>query len=46
MPTYKKKPIQIEAEQLTPQNIEVLEDWCGGQIKGTSLPVNERVIDI
>lgn len=43
---YRKKPVVIEAHKLTPDNIEFLEPWCGGSIKGIGLPVNERCIDI
>ena len=46
MAKYRKKPIVIYAEQLTEKNLENLENWCGGSIKGTALPRNERVIDI
>jgi len=41
-----KKPIVIEAFQLTVENIEDLESWCGGSIKGILLSINQRVIDI
>lgn len=43
---YRKKPVVIEAHKLTPDNIEFLEPWCGGSIKGIRFPVNERCIDI
>ena len=43
---YRKKPVVIEAEQLTIENMSVLEAWCGGSIKGTKLPINERIIHI
>ena len=29
---YRKKPIEIEAEQLTMRNVEKLRLWCGGYI--------------
>lgn len=43
---YRKKPVIIEAFQLTEKNLESLEAWCGGSIKGILLPKTEQVIDI
>lgn len=43
---YRKKPVVIEAKQLTVFNLEELEQWCGGSIKGLRLPAKERVIHI
>jgi hypothetical protein len=43
---FRKKPVVIEAYQLRPNNIETLEQWCGGSIKGTLLPVVHQCIDI
>lgn len=43
---FRKKPVVIEAQQLTVFNLEELEQWCGGSIKGLRLPANQRVIDI
>lgn len=43
---YRKKPIVIEAYLLTTQNMDELESWCGGSIRGVSLPPEERVIAI
>ena len=43
---FRKKPVVIEAYQLRPDNIKTLEEWCGGSIKGTSLPVELQCIDI
>ena len=43
---FKKKPVVIEAKQLTISNLESLEQWCKGSIKGRALPPEERVIDI
>jgi hypothetical protein len=43
---YRKKPIVVEAKQLTPDNLEEIETWCCSPIKGTSLPRERRVIDI
>ena len=46
MDRYRKKPVVIEAIRLTPDNLERVEEWCGGSIKGTALPRSERCIDI
>jgi hypothetical protein len=46
MGKYRKKPVVVEANQLTINNISFLESWCGGSIKGIKLPIEERVIDI
>ena len=46
MAKYRKKPVVIEANQLTVNNMDGIEQWCGGSIKGVKLPANERVIHI
>ena len=46
MGKFRKKPVVIEARQLTYLNINTLEQWCGGSIKGTKLPLGEQCIDI
>lgn len=43
---YRKKPVIIEAYLLTTDNIEFVEKWCKGSIKGMSLPLQERIIHI
>ncbi len=43
---FRKKPVVIEAQQLTVDNMNNLEAWCNGQIKGVKLPPEKRVIDI
>ena len=43
---FRKKPVVIEARQLTVFSLEELEQWCGGSIKGLRLPAKERVIHI
>ncbi len=43
---FHKKFVVIDAYQLRPDNIKTLEEWCGGSIKGTSLPVELQCIDI
>ena len=43
---FRKKPVVIEARQLTVFNLEELEAWCKGSIKGTRLPAKERIIHI
>ena len=46
MPMYRKRPVVVEALQLLPDNVEVVERWCGGSIKGIMLPRSEFCIDI
>lgn len=46
MAKYRKKPVVVEAHQLTIDNIGFVESWCGGSVKGIKLPVEERCIDI
>jgi len=43
---FRKKPVVIEARQITENNLEEIEAWCGGSIKGDSLPRNLRLIVI
>jgi hypothetical protein len=43
---FRKRPVVIDAYQLWPNNIETLEQWCGGSIKGTALPLERQCIDI
>ena len=46
MPFFRKKPIVVEAMQLQRWNFEAVESFCNGLIRGTKLPVAERVIEI
>ena len=46
MPMFRRKVMTLEAFQLREDNIEQLEKWCNGSIKGTKLHVSERCIDI
>ena len=46
MAKFRKKPVVIEAHQLTVDNMEFVEAWCRGSIKGIKLPVEDRCIDI
>lgn len=44
---YRKKPVVIEARQFCATFLheqEALADWCGGLLRGTKLPPEERVI--
>jgi len=43
---YRKKPLIIAAVKLTCDNLDGVEAWCGGQVKGIKLPLKERCIDI
>lgn len=46
MHRYRSKVVEIEARQLTPDNIKELEIWCKGSIKGIMLPREQQVIEI
>lgn len=46
MTKYKKKPVIIEAEKLTQDNLTVLNDWCKGNIKDVKLSSDKWCIDI
>lgn len=46
MAKYRKKPVVIEARKLTTSNLEQVESWCQGSIRGVNLPPSERVIEI
>lgn len=43
---FRKKPVVVEANLLTEDNLYTMETWCNGSIKGTKLPKNQRVIHI
>ena len=43
---FRKKPVEVEAHKLTVENMDFVENWCKGSIKGVSLPIEERCIDI
>jgi hypothetical protein len=43
---FRKKPVVIEAERVTEYNQDTIAAWCGGAVKGMSLPYSERVIAI
>lgn len=32
MKTYRKKPVEIQAWQLTPENVAEVATWCGGRV--------------
>lgn len=46
MPAFRKKPVVIIARRLTTENQEELADWCNGKLRGTRLPVADRIIQI
>jgi len=46
MKVYDRKIKYIEAMQVTPENLEIVEVWSNGSIKGTKLPREQRCIDI
>lgn len=46
MGIYKQMPALFESFQVTVENLEELEAWCQGSIKGTKLPRVDREIEI
>ena len=40
------KPVSIDAYPVTVDNMQQLESFCNGSIKGTSLPPDERCIEV
>ena len=44
--TFRKKPLVIQACQITLDNLEELELWCGGSIRGIKLPREEWELEI
>jgi len=44
--TYRKKPVVIEAVQITERNTSVVASWCHGRVRGTKLPASERTVQI
>ena len=43
---YRKRPVIIEAQRLTVDNMFAVETWCGGQLKGTKLSLSKWVLAI
>lgn len=43
---FRKKPVVIEAQRVTVNNLDQIANWCRGSVKGTKLPLHERVVDI
>ena len=43
---YETRPQEVEVRKVTEDNLEEVELWCMGSIKGTMLPRKDRVIDI
>lgn len=43
---YRKKPVVIEAVQITERNTTVVAGWCRGRVRGTKLPASERFVQI
>lgn len=43
---YETRPQEVEVRKVTEDNLEEVELWCMGSIKGTMLPRKDRAIDI
>lgn len=46
MGLYRKKPVAVEARQLTVFNLDELEEWCGGHVIGFQQAAKYRTIAI
>lgn len=48
MPTYKRKPLIVEAHQMTVDSKDqrTLAEWCRGQLRGVRLPPPKRFIQM
>lgn len=46
MAFYRKRPVVIEAQRVTVNNLDQIASWCNGSVKGICLPLHEQVIDI
>jgi hypothetical protein len=46
MAFYKKKPVRIEAREVTPLSIVEVAGWCGGVRCGLALPRAQQCISI
>lgn len=43
---YTMKKNTFEAKLVTIENMSMVEEWCGGSIKGTKLPACDRIIAV
>jgi len=43
---FEKKPKRVTALQLTTKNMDFIEHWTGGSIKGTRLPPEDRELEL
>lgn len=46
MGLFRKKPVVVEARQVTVFNIDELEHWCGGTVHNWHVAAKYRVISI
>lgn len=46
MSKFRKKPVVIEAKRVSVEHLYDVAEWCGGGVKGESLPHVQRCIDI
>lgn len=43
MPMYVKKPVEIEAEEVTEDNVEKLAQWCNGVVNNNDLTAEKSI---
>jgi hypothetical protein len=46
MSLYMRRAAKVEAYRVTSYNIDHLASWCGGAVKGTKLPPEQREIEL
>lgn len=46
MAQYRKKPVEIEAHQLTVFNLQWVADWCGGNLRNVNADAKYRTVAI
>jgi hypothetical protein len=43
---FRKIPVEVEAQIVTPHTIEAVANWCRGRVRGVALPIGDWVIQI
>jgi hypothetical protein len=46
LPKFRKKPVIVEARQLTEDNHEAIARWCHGRHRGVLLPSADQTVQI
>jgi hypothetical protein len=43
---FRKIPVEVEAQIVTPASIKAVANWCHGRVRGVALPIEDWVIQI